>query len=57
MIKWVKGFVAGVSSVALIISFGLVVFHRALVEDMRSTSRRRYGTNYSNYYRERGEKE
>lgn len=53
MIKWMKGFVAGVSSVTLIISFGLVIFYQALVEDMRSTSRHRYGTNYSNYYRKR----
>lgn len=51
MIKWVKGFIAGISSVALIISFGLVIFYKALVEDMRSTSRHRYGTSYSNYDR------
>lgn len=57
MIKWMKGFIAGVSSVALMISFGLVIFYRALVEDMRSNSRRRYVPHYSDYRRERGEKE
>lgn len=57
MIKWMKGFIAGISSVALIISFGLVIYYKALVEDMRSSSRHHYGTAYSNYYRERGEKE
>ena len=57
MIKWIRGFIAGISSIALLISFGLVVFYRALVEDMRSSSRLRYRTSYSNYHRERGEKE
>ena len=57
MIKWIKGFIAGISSVALLISFGLVIFYRALVEDLRSSSRRCHGTSYSNYHRERGEKE
>ena len=57
MIKWIRGFIAGISSIALLISFGLVVFYRALVEDLRSSSRRCYGISYSNYHRERGEKE
>ena len=53
MAKWIKGFIAGISSIVLLISFGLVIFYRALVEDMRSSSRRRYGTSYSNYNREK----
>ena len=57
MIKWIRGFIAGISSIALLISFGLVVFYRALVEDLRSSSRRRYGISYSNDHKERGEKE
>ena len=57
MIKWVTGFIAGISSIALLISFGLMVFYRALVEDLRSSSRRCYGISYSNYHREGGEKE
>ena len=51
MIKWIRGFIAGISSTALLISFGLVIFYRALVEDMRSSSRLRYRTSYSNYNR------
>lgn len=57
MIKWIKGFIAGISSIALLILFGLVIFYRALVEDLRSGSRRCHGTSYSNYHREGGEKE
>ena len=57
MIKWIRGFIAGISSTALLISFGLVIFYRALVEDLRSSSRRCHGTSYSNYHREGGEKE
>ena len=53
MIKWIKGFIAGISSIALLISFGLVIFYRALVEDMRNSSRRCYGISYSNYHRKR----
>ena len=55
MIKWIKGFIAGISSIALLISFGLVIFYRALVEDMRNSSRRCYGISYSNYHREKGD--
>lgn len=57
MIKWIKGLITGISLMALLISFGLVIFYRALVEDVRGSSRRRCATSYSNYYRERGEKE
>lgn len=57
MIKWIRGFIAGISSIALLISFGLVVFYKALVEDLRSSLRRCYRASYSNYHRERGEKE
>ena len=57
MIKWIRGFIAGISSVALLISFELVIFYRALVEDLRSGSRCRHETSYSNYHREGGEKE
>ena len=57
MIKWIRGFIAGISSVALLISFGLVIFYRALVEDLRSGSRRYHGTSHLNYHREGGEKE
>ena len=57
MIKWIRGFIAGISSIALLISFELMVFYRALVEDLRSSSRRCYGISYSNYHKERGEKE
>jgi hypothetical protein len=57
MIKWINGFISGISLIALLISFGLVIFYRALVEDLRSSSRRCYGISYSNYHRERGEKE
>ena len=57
MIKWIRGFIAGISSIALLISFVLVVFYRALVEDLRSSSRRCYGISYSNYHKEGGEKE
>ena len=53
MIKWIKGFIAGISLIALLISFGLVIFYRALVEDMRNSSRRCYGISYSNYNREK----
>ena len=49
MIKWMKGFIAGISSVALIISFGLMIFYKTLVEDMRNSSNRNRRTNYSNY--------
>lgn len=57
MLKWMKGFVTGIFSVSFMISLGLVVFYRELIEDMKSKQNRRYTTNYSSYYRERGEKE
>ena len=57
MIKWIKGFIAGVSSITFLISLGLVIFYRALVEDIRTSSRRCYGISYSNYHKARGEKE
>ena len=57
MIKWIKGFIAGVSLIALLISFGVAIFYRALVEDLRSGSRHCHGASYSNYHREGGEKE
>ena len=50
MIKWMKGFIAGVSSVAIIILFGLIIFYQALLEDVRGSSSHRYEANYSNYY-------
>lgn len=54
MIKWIRGFIAEISSIALLISFGLVIFYRALVEDMRSSSKHRHGASYSNYNRKKG---
>lgn len=57
MIKWIKGLITGISLITLLISFGLVIFYRDLVEDMKSSSKRRYAISYSNYHRERGEKE
>lgn len=56
MVKWMKGFITGIFSVSFMVSLGLVVFYKALIEDMKSRPNRRY-TDYSNYHRERGEKE
>lgn len=53
MIKWMKGFITGIFSVGFLISLGLVIFYKALIEDMRSKPRRSY-TSYSTYHRERG---
>lgn len=56
--KWIKGFITGIFSVSFVISLGLVVFYKALIEDMKTKPNRRYTSGYSSYYyRERGEKE
>lgn len=57
MIKWLKGFITGIFSVTFIISLGLVVFYKALIEDMKERPRNSYTSYYSNYRGERGEKE
>lgn len=56
MVKWMKGFITGIFSISFMISLGLVIFYKALIEDMRSKPIRRY-PNYSNYRKERGEEE
>lgn len=56
MLKWIKGFIAGISSLTFVILLAIAIFYKVLFENIRERTRHPYRTYEGYSFRGRGDK-